>query len=407
MSATLTTAPQQRVASRSDAKRVTHIAFSMQTGGMEKLLVEFARHTDRAQFNPDFVSLTTEGTPAEDIRATGARVSVFGKQDGFRWSAVRRLAAHFKANNTQIVHTHNSGAMIYGALAGRIAGVPVVVHTRHGQRRGASARQTRVFKSVSRLCDRIVGVSEDSSRMSLSEGLNADRLDTIWNGIDTAKFDFTGPKPDGPALVVARLAPEKDFSMLIVAVALVARQRPDFRLRIAGNGPRRKELNETIQESGLTKHIELLGERNDIPQLLSESSMFILPSKSEGISLTLLEAMSAGLPCIATRVGGNAEIIQHSHSGYLTPKSDPVALASTILHLIHCPDEASTLGRSGRMRVEAAFDIRRMVRDYESLYSTLHEEKQGQQLGSTGLLSLIRTISPSLRRNRKPAIAGC
>ena len=134
---------------------VAHLAFSLQTGGMERLLVEFARRADRGWFRLNFFSLTGRSTPADDIEACGLPVYCLGKRSGFRWTTVWQLAAAFRYHKIQIVHKHNSGAMIYGALAAGLAGTAAVIHTRHGQRFGASKRQNWTFAGISRLIDRM------------------------------------------------------------------------------------------------------------------------------------------------------------------------------------------------------------------------------------------------------------
>jgi len=347
---------------------VAHIAFSLQTGGMERLLVEFARRADRHRFQLNFFSLTGRGAPGDDIQALGWPVHCLGKASGFRWNVVRRLAAAFRRDGIRIVHTHNSGAMIYGAVAARLAGVPAVIHTRHGQRFGASRRQHWTFAAVSRLIDRVVGVSEDSAQQCIREGVPASRVRTIWNGIDLTRFAYHGSKAGGPAVLVARLVPEKDLPTLLQAVARLVRQEPAFRLQVVGDGPCMPEARQTIEQLGISEQVRLLGERRDVPDILREASLFVLPSRTEGISLTLLEAMASGLPVVATRVGGNAEVVQHGRTGWLVPAGDAVQLADAIHRCWRAPDESRRFGRSGRERVERHFDVDRMVGQYEDMY---------------------------------------
>lgn len=354
--------------------KVAHVAFSLQTGGMERLLVEFARRADRRRFCLHFFSLTDRGVPAEDIEDAGWPVDCLAKASGFRWRAVRRLQQAFRQHRIQVVHTHNTGAMIYGALAARWAGVPAVVHTRHGQRFGASRRQTWIFAAASRFMDRIVGVSQDSMDQCIREGVPSTRVRAIWNGIDLSRFAYTGSRPGGPAVLVARLVPEKDLPTLMQAAALVAQHEPAFRLQIAGDGPCMPEARETIARLGLHDHVRLLGECRDVPAVLQRASMFVMSSQTEGISLTLLEAMACGLPVVATRVGGNSEVVQHGQTGWLVPAGDVRELADAVQRLWRNEDEAQRLGRAGRERVEQYFDVQRMVSQYEDLYCEVLED---------------------------------
>ncbi|MCY2988441.1 MAG: glycosyltransferase [Planctomycetota bacterium] len=355
---------------------VAHIAFSLKTGGMERLLVEFARNADRNRFRLQYFCLTERGTPAQDIEALGWPVHELNKRSGFRWSAVTQLAREFRRSRIAVVHSHNSGAMIYGALAARWGGVPAVIHTRHGQRFGAGRRQTWVFACITRLIDRVVGVSQDSAAMSIAEGVPPSRVRTIWNGIDVSRFAYTGGNPRGPAVIVARLAPEKDLETLLRAVALIAPRSPSFRLQIVGDGPCMPQVRELVERWSLAEYVQLLGERRDVPAILQAASMFVLPSRTEGVSLTLLEAMASGLPVVATQVGGNPEVVENGQTGWLVPVGDAEQMAAALQRLSADPVAAHAMGVAGRRRVETHFDVSRMVRDYEAMYSEVLDGKR-------------------------------
>jgi sugar transferase (PEP-CTERM/EpsH1 system associated) len=351
--------------------RVVHVVLQLQTGGMEKLLVEFARHADRARFDLRFLALGPGGRLADDIAACGWPVTALDVAPGLRPGLAFRLAWMFRGWRPDVVHTHNTKPLLYAGPAARLARVPVLVHTRHGQRFGAERRQTVLFRLVSRLADRVVCVSHDSARLSVQEGLAPNKVCAIWNGIDVNLFGYTGPADAGPAVMVGRLSPEKDVDNLLRATALVVRQEPDFRLEIAGDGPCMPALRRTATELGLDQNVRFLGEVRDVPALLARASFFVLPSLTEGISLTLLEAMARGLPIVATRVGGNPEVMADGETGLLVPSADPAALAEGMRRLRHDPDLRRRMGRAGRQRVETLFDVRRMVAEYEACYRQL------------------------------------
>jgi glycosyltransferase involved in cell wall biosynthesis len=353
--------------------RVVHVALQLQVGGMEKLLVEFARYVDRQQFELLFVSLGERGSLAEDIEACGWPVVALQGREGLSAKLLWRLVRVFRSWNADIVHTHNSKPLVYAGPAARLAGIKRVVHTRHGQRYQAGSRATKLFRFAARFADRVVSVSKDSARLSALEGIPADKISTVWNGIDISKFEYVGPKDGGPAAMVGRLSPEKDVETLIRAVPLVLRHHPHFLLLIAGDGPCRTDLQPLAASLGVVDHVRFLGEVRDVAGLLAGSSMFVLPSLTEGISLTLLEAMARGLPVIATRVGGNPEVVVEGETGFLVPTRSPVDLAEAILKLIGDPQQGRSMGLAGRTRVERDFDVRRMVAEYESLYLELHE----------------------------------
>ena len=191
----------------------------------------------------------------------------------------------------------------------------------------------------------------------------------LHNGIDLEQFAFNGPDPAGPAVLVARLAPVKDVDTLLRAAALIVEQRPDFRLEIAGDGPCRGALEALRDQLRLGEQVRFLGGVRDVPRLLTRARLFVLSSLTEGVSLTLLEAMARGLPAAATAVGGNPEVVAAGETGLLVPPRDPAALAAAVLHLWTQPEEAAAMGRAGRARVEQHFDVRRMVAEYEAMYT--------------------------------------
>jgi glycosyltransferase involved in cell wall biosynthesis len=200
---------------------------------------------------------------------------------------------------------------------------------------------------------------------------SSEKIKTIWNGINLDRFVHRGPKPVPTAISVARLSPLKDFPTLLRAVPLVLPYVPDFRLRIVGDGSERVKLAALIDELRIGPHVELLGERHDVPELLAESGFFVSSSLSEGISLTLLEAMAVGLPVVTTSVGGKPEIVIDGQTGRLTPSSDPAALARAIIEMCNDSDVWAAMSLLARQRVEQHFDIRQMIQSYEAMYEEL------------------------------------
>jgi sugar transferase (PEP-CTERM/EpsH1 system associated) len=354
---------------RNDSRlRVVHVVLQLNVGGMEKLLVEFARHADRNRIDLQFLCLGARGRLAEEIEACDWPVTSLEVPPGFRPGLVLKLAQLFRRWRADVVHTHNSKPMIYAAPAARLAGVAQVIHTRHGQRYQASWRGTMLFRLMSTMTDRVVCVSEDSAALSAGEGISTRRITTVRNGIDISRFSYRGPKADGPVVMVGRLSPEKDVETLVQAASLAVEQRPSFRMNIAGDGPCLEGLRRRASELGLDEQVRFLGDVRDVPELLAHASLFVLPSLTEGISLTLLEAMARGLPVVATRVGGNPEVVADGETGLLVGTRDPRALAEAMVRLLQAPEQGRQMGQAGRSRVERLFDVRRMVRDYEAHY---------------------------------------
>ena len=350
-------------------RRVAHVSLGLDIGGLERLLVEFARRADRGRFELVFVSITDRGKLADHIEAAGWPVVALDMPPGLRPQIALSLAKVFRERACDIVHTHDDKPLVYGSLAARLARVRRHVHTQHhGVLPQMTARQGKLVAWAGRLPHAFVCVSRSSAVAMTDLGLPPDRISVIWNGIDLEKYPFAGPKPDGPAVTVARLNPEKDIATLLRAAAVVAQSLPMFRLEIAGDGPERPALEQLSASLGMQDHVRFLGEIHDVPCLLARASMFVLSSRTEGVSLTILEAMARGLPVVATSVGGNPEVVAHETTGILVPAGDPDALASHLLWLTRHPQISEAMGRAGRQRVEAFFDCRRMVAQYERLY---------------------------------------
>jgi glycosyltransferase involved in cell wall biosynthesis len=379
--------------------RVAHVALQLNMGGMEKLLSEFARHGDRETFDFHFVALGGRGAVAAEIEAMGLPVLALDEPAGLRPGIVLRLASVFRRLKLDVVHTHNTKPLLYAAPAARIARVPVVIHTRHGQRFESSRRDDAAFRFVTRFVDRVACVSQDGERLSVAEGVAAERLCTIWNGIDVSRFAYRGPVSDGPAVTVGRLSPEKDVATLVKAVALVVREQPAFRLEIAGDGPCMADLRRLATSLGLGDHVRFLGQVADIPSLLGRASLLTLSSVTEGISLTLLEGMARGLPVVATCVGGNPEVVVDERTGLLVPPKSPELLARAILRLRSSHDEAHRMGAEGRRRVEQFFDVRRMVADYEALYTHTTDRGDAREAGASALAAA-KSV-PAIRSPRR------
>jgi glycosyltransferase involved in cell wall biosynthesis len=350
---------------------VVHLTNQLDVGGMEKLLVEFARHADRRRFDLKFVSFGGRGALTAEVEAAGWPVTPLGEAPGLRPGMVWRLARLLRHWKADVVHTHNSRPLLYGAPAARLAGVPAVVHTRHGQDCRATPRQTFLFRLATLLTNRVVCVSDDATRLTAAQGVAAGKLSRLWNGIDLTRFSYLGPCAGGPVVMVARMSPEKDTETLLRAAALAVRADATFRLEIAGDGACLLDLRRLTEELELAGHVHFHGAVRDVPALLSRASLFVLPSISEGVSLTLLEAMARGLPIIATRVGGNPEVVVDGETGFLVPPRSPEILAERLLHVLHRPVLGRALGLAGRQRVEQHFDVRKMLGRYEELYQRI------------------------------------
>jgi glycosyltransferase involved in cell wall biosynthesis len=337
-------------------------------GGLEKLLVDFARHSDRSHFQLHFISLGDRGSEAKSIEAQGWPVMTMHAAEKLRPALVLRLAGIFRRMAIDVVHTHNSRPLIHAGPAARLAGVSGLFHTRHGPRPLSSPRQAALFRLSSYWTDKVVSVSSETAERTLQDGVSPRKVITIHNGVDTERFSYLGPQRDGPIVMVGRLSPEKSIDTLLHAARELIAERPILRFEIAGNGPCMAQLQAVVREFNLENNVRLLGEVRDVEKVLARASMFVLPSLIEGVSLTLLEAMARGLPVVATEVGGNPEVVLNGETGLLVPPRKPSDLAAALRYLLDNPTTASQMGRAGRNRVISRFDIRKTIAHYQALY---------------------------------------
>ena len=365
--------PQATARAATATLRICHVSLTLKTGGLERILADLARHHDRSACQPEFLAIREVGRFADEIRAAGGIVHQL--QSAGRWGQIQQMRRLFRERAFDVVHTHNTYPHLYASIAARLARVPVVVNTRHGQRAGHGWKSRTQFRWASHLVDRIITVSDDAARLCVEvDGVPPRKVTRIWNGIDLTDFAFSGPAAQPIAISIARLSPEKDFPTLLRAIPLVLPAIPDFRLKIVGDGPERIRLVDLTKELELTRCVEFLGERIDVPQLLPQAGFFVSSSLTEGISLTLLEAMAVGLPIVATAVGGNPEIVVPNETGELVPPGEPAALAQAIVMMCRAQSNWKRMGQAGRDRVAKYFEVVRMARDYERLYRQLRRK---------------------------------
>lgn len=356
--------------------KVCHLSMTLQTGGLERLLVDYSRFHDPSRFALSFIALEGIGSPGDQLREAGfsieqVRMSDLGKVNGFR-----RLVRLLQEGEYDILHTHNTYPQFYGAIAARWADIPVVLNSQHGRGCGPNRRAVWQFRIANEMTDAIVGVSEDATELCREQSRgSARKMRCIWNGIDLDRFRYRGPCDHQVAISVGRLSPEKDYGTLLRAMTVVLRRFPNFRLKLVGDGAERPKLESMAKELGIENQIEFLGERTDVHDLLATAGFFVSSSKTEGISLTLLEAMAVGLPVVTTAVGGSPEIVVPNHTGKLVPSEDPRLLGNAMVEMIEEQAIWPEIGKAGRERVESHFNVRKMISEYESLYEELFTQE--------------------------------
>lgn len=376
-----------RRAGRDGPVKVAHVVLALNVGGLERVVLRLIERTARDRFTPVVCALQEPGALAEELARLDVPLVVVPRRPGLDPGLPVRLAAWLRREGIRLVHTHNPGPHLYGALATGLARAaslagrpgPRLVHTKHGRNYPRNRRKVLVNQIASALTDRIVAVSDDARAVAIDvERIDPAKVVTILNGVDT---DVFRPGEAGAARArlgvpasgyhvgcVARLSPEKDHATLLAAFARLREARPDAHLTLIGDGALRPELERQAALLGIAGAVTLAGARGDVAEVLPAFDVFALASLTEGISLTLIEAAAAGLPIVATRVGGNPEILREGETGLLVPPGDPDALAAALAAMADRADRAE-MGLRGRARIIERFGVDRMARAYEALYA--------------------------------------
>jgi glycosyltransferase involved in cell wall biosynthesis len=365
--------------------RVVHLVETLELGGMERAIATLCLATDHTRFDVSVVAMKRLGPVAAELLAAGIPVECANvpssPPDYFAW---RHVVPVLRRLRPDIVHTHNSAALIYGAPSARWCGVSTIIHTDHGRAFPDRKHVMVAERIASALVWRVVAVSAPLAR-DLGEhvGIASARLRVVPNGVadlPPANEDAVhGLRRDwlrgatGPLVGLgARLVWEKGLDDLLHAWRLVSAAIPDARLVIAGDGPERVALEGLTTELGLATSVQFAGTVTDMPSLYRALDVFVLPSVSEGLPLALLEAMAASLPIVATRVGGIPSVLESAGAGELVPSRAHELLAEALLRVLGSlragDGMATALGQRARQAYLASGTSAVMARRYERLY---------------------------------------
>jgi sugar transferase (PEP-CTERM/EpsH1 system associated) len=368
---------------------VVHVVHSFAVGGLENGVCNLINRLPSDRWRHAVIALTEVSSEfCRRIERKDVTFEALGKGPGHGVTLYPQLYKLFRALRPAVVHTRNLAAL-EAVVPARAAGVPVRIHGEHGRDMmdldGSSGRHRLMRQLFSPFVTGYVALSRDlEGYLRERVGIRADRVEQIYNGVDAVRFH---PAPGGLARIegspfvgadlfvvgtVGRMQSVKDQTTLarafVRALEIDRTARERLRLVIVGDGPLRAEVLKILQDAGVRDRAWLPGERSDIPQILRSLDCFVLPSLAEGVSNTILEAMATGLPVVATRVGGNAELVEDDDTGLLVPAADSDSLARAILRYVSDPQLARRHGAAARRRVEQRFSLDRMVERYAALY---------------------------------------
>lgn len=381
--------------------RVGHVITRLCQGGAQENTFHTVRLANRERFEVDLISGPTEGSEGSiepqieqagiDILRVPHLVRPVAPLDD--WRALDELTGLFRERNYHIVHTHTSKAGLLGRIAARRAGVPAVVHTPHGHVFNGyfASPVTRAFIACERYAakrtDRLIALTQRGLEEHLAKGVGTpDQWTVIFSGVDFSPFKEArlrrraarralGVESDDVLIGgVGRLEHVKGFTYFVKAAKAVAEVLPRARFVHAGDGALAPALHEEARPLG--SRFAFLGLRNDIPDIMAALDLFVLPSLNEGMGRVLLEAAAAGVPAVATYVGGVPEVVQDGQTGFLVPPAEAGAIAEKVILLARNSKLRERMGRRARERVVPHYGLEKMVERIEALYEALIDGKR-------------------------------
>lgn len=375
---------------------VMHLLYSFDVGGLENGVVNLINHMPADRFRHAVIALA-HCSPGFTKRVQRPDVDFISlnKPPGHAIKLYPQLFRLFREMRPEIVHTRNLAAL-EAVVPAALAGISARVHGEHGwdsfDCEGSSRKYRIVRRLYSPLVSRYVALSTQIEDYLVDRvGIERSRIERICNGVDTKRFHPVAARQrlagcpfgesEGQVVIgtVGRLQPIKDQLTLVRAVA-IARKMGEagerIRLVIAGDGPLRAEVEAEVRARGIGGITWLAGARSDVPDVMRSLDIFALPSKSEGISNTILEAMASGLPVVATAVGGNGELVVPGETGGLVAPEDPNGMADALMCYAADPVLRRYHGIAARCRIDAQFSIDNMVARYTQLYDSMLRRQQ-------------------------------
>jgi sugar transferase (PEP-CTERM/EpsH1 system associated) len=369
---------------------VVHVMHRFDVGGLENGVVNLINHMPADAYRHAILALTEVTDFRKRIKRDDVQCFSLNKPAGHLYGLYPSLFRLFRELRPAIVHSRNLAALEVTVPAWA-AGVPVRIHGEHGRDVGDLDGNNRKYQWVRRIYNPFVShyiaLSRDLEEYLIARvGVRSGKVAQFYNGVDAVRFHPAA----GQATIdrcpfrrpehwlvgtVGRMQPVKDQILLARAFIRALQVEPSLKQRLrlimVGDGPLRGEARQLLEQAGVAELAWLPGERHDVPEILRGLDCFVLPSLAEGISNTILEAMASGLPLVATRVGGNPELVVEGKTGRLVPAGDPEAMATALIDYAAHPETACAAGQAGRTEVERRFSMAAMVGAYQGLYDRL------------------------------------
>ncbi len=379
------------------APLIAHVIHRLAIGGLENGLINLINHIQKDKYRHVIICLTESSEFSDRIIRDDITIYELKKSEGKDVGLYLRLWKLLRKIRPDIVHSRNLST-IEASLVAALAGVPIRIHSEHGrdifELDGKHRRYIQLRRFFAPFIHQYIALSKDLQNWLVNEvKINRKKVVQLYNGVDTERFHTAGDEKatrhhmplgfaDSDTIVigtVGRLEVVKDQLTLVKAFIELQYSEPDIhvqlRLVLFGDGSLRPKIESMVYEAGIQDQIWLAGSREDVPKILHELDIFVLPSLNEGISNTILEAMASGLPVVATKVGGNPELVQEGVTGTLVSADDPKAMAEVLRSYVVNPKLGYIQGRAGRQRVEEFFSLTAMMQCYQAVYDNLLSAK--------------------------------
>ncbi len=381
--------------------KVIYLITGVNVGGAEKLVLDTVRNLDTKQFEPVVVSLVG-GELLAEFQGSGIRIYDLGMTRRWPFAGMWRLWRVLKKEKPKILHTHLIHADFLGRVLGWLCGIPIIITTLHMVE---DARRRFPYHSLDRFAARfntaLIAVSEIVKKDIVNlEKLDSNKITVIRNAVadlypvnprraQALRKQLNVKPGDILVGVVSRLEiPRKGHHVLIKALAQLVLQHPHLHCAVIGDGLGREELQLQVEQLGLNAHVTFVGTQHNIPEWLQALDIFVLPSLHEGFPMAIIEAMAAGRPIVATRVGGVGELIEHRREGLLIKPDDVSDLVEAINGLILDSELRACLGKSARQRFQQHFEISRVIEATQRIYW-----KHLKELGISGRVHLLEVVT--------------
>jgi L-malate glycosyltransferase len=372
-----------------DRIKLLKMLTSFHIGGTERQVANLTLRIDSSRFDLHLACLRYSGQLLEELKTLAIprpefRIGSFYSPKTF-WQGMR-FAQYIRKNRIQIVHSYGFYSNVFAVPAARLARTAIVVASIRDTGDVLTSAQRQVQRMICKAADCVLVNAEAIREALIKEGYPPHKIVVIRNGIMLSKFgkrqrggllrqELGLPLTAPLVMVSSRLNQMKGIEYFLDAAVILAERFPEARFLVVGDGESRNELEAYSGRLGLGRRVVFTGFRCDVPELLSEAEVSVLPSLSEGLSNALLESMAAGVPVVATRVGGNSEVVEHGSTGLLVPARDPAELAGATGRLLENKNLATSFGQAGMRRVKELFSMERSVRQTEHLYERLLEAK--------------------------------